>query len=50
MAVNLAARSQSGGHVGDILATLHIGCVSTELYQTFYPDTVDRMTRWVDNA
>ena len=31
------------------LATPHIGYVSTELYQTFYRDVVDHLTRWLDS-
>ena len=34
-------------HTDGILATPHIGYVSRELYQTFYRDVVDHLTRWV---
>lgn len=33
----------------NLLATPHIGYVSRGLYQRFYQDTVDNITKWLDN-
>ena len=32
----------------NVLATPHIGFVARELYRTFYRDTVENITRWLD--